>query len=112
MYEILFDGLLVLIVGLTVMAVWSRDLLKSVIFLSAASGSTALIFFLLNAPDIAITKAAVEAGVATAVFVVAIQKTSRFEKEGRRQETPSSHERGKKEMITGKPAQSHKEAAK
>ncbi|HJW97021.1 MAG TPA: hydrogenase subunit MbhD domain-containing protein [archaeon] len=89
MYELLFDILLVIILGLTAMAVWSRDLLKSVIFLSAASVSTALVFFLLNAPDIAITKAAVEAGVATAVFVVAIQKTARFEKD-------------KKEMIRGK----------
>src|SRR3990172_6209545 len=89
MYEILFDVLLVIILGFTAMAAWSRDLLKSVIFLSAASVSTAIVFFLMHAPDIAITKVAVEAGVATAVFVVTIQKTARFEK-------------GKNEMISGK----------
>jgi energy-converting hydrogenase B subunit D len=81
MYEILFDALLIMIVGLTAMAVYSKDLLKSVIFLSAGALSTALVFFLLNAPDIAITKAAIEAGLATAIFIVAIQKTDRFEKE-------------------------------
>ena len=81
MYEILFGALLAVVVGFTVMAVWSKDLLKSVIFLGVGSLSTAMVFFLLNAPDIAITKAAVEAGLTTAVFIVAIQKTARFERE-------------------------------
>ena len=81
MYELLFDALLVVIVGFTVMAVFSKDLLKAVIFLSVGALSTAMVFFLLNAPDIAITKAAIEAGLATAIFIVAIQKTDRFEKE-------------------------------
>ena len=81
MYEILFDVLLAAIVGFTAMAVYSKDLLKSVIFLSVGALCTALVFFLLNAPDIAITKAAIEAGLATAIFIVAIQKTDRFEKE-------------------------------
>jgi energy-converting hydrogenase B subunit D len=81
MYEILFDALLAAVVLFTGMAVWSKDLLKSVIFLSVSSICTATVFFLLNAPDIAITKAAVEAGLTTAVFIVAIQKTARFERE-------------------------------
>ena len=80
MYEILFDALLVAVVSFTAMAVFSKDLLKAVIFLGVGSLSTAMVFFLLNAPDIAITKAAVEAGLTTAIFIVAIQKTSRFEK--------------------------------
>ncbi len=84
MYEILFDVLLVAVVFFTGMAVISKDLLKSVIFLGVSSLSTAMVFFLLNAPDIAITKAAVEAGLTTAIFIVAIQKTARFEK-GRRE---------------------------
>jgi multicomponent Na+:H+ antiporter subunit A len=81
MYELLFDALLVVVVIFAGLAVWSKDLLKSVIFLSVGSLSTAMVFFLLNAPDIAITKAAVEAGLTTAVFIVAIQKTARFERE-------------------------------
>ena len=81
MYEILFDALLVAVILFAGMAVWSRDLLKSVIFLSVGALSTAMVFFLLNAPDIAITKAAVEAGLTTAVFIVVIQKTARFERE-------------------------------
>ena len=80
MYELLFDALLVAVVLFTGMAALSKDLLKSVIFLSTSSLCTALIFLLLNAPDIAITKAAVESGLTTAIFIVAIQKTARYEK--------------------------------
>jgi multicomponent Na+:H+ antiporter subunit A len=87
MYEILFDALLIAVVFFTGMAVWSKDLLKSVIFLSVSSMSTAMVFFLLNAPDIAITKAAVEAGLTTAIFIVAIQKTARFEGEKKHEES-------------------------
>jgi energy-converting hydrogenase B subunit D len=89
MYELLFDGLLVVVVGFSMMAVYSKDLIKSAVLLSAGSVATALVFFLLNAPDIAITKVAVEAGVATAIFIVAIQKTARFEKD-------------RKDMLDGK----------
>jgi energy-converting hydrogenase B subunit D len=80
MYEILFDALLTAVIFFTAMAVFSKDLLKSVIFLSVSSLCTAMAFFLLNAPDIAITKAAVEAGLTTAIFIVVIQKTARLEK--------------------------------
>ncbi len=81
MYEILFDALLVGVVSFAILAVHSKDLIKSVIFLSAAGVCTAAVFLILNAPDIAITKAAVEAGLSTVIFIVAIQKTERFEKE-------------------------------
>jgi energy-converting hydrogenase B subunit D len=80
MLWLLFDSLLAVAVLFAAMAVFSKDLLKSVIFLSLTSLCIAMLFFLLNAPDIAITKAAVEAGVATAIFLVVVQKTSRFEK--------------------------------
>jgi uncharacterized MnhB-related membrane protein len=80
MLWLLFDSLLAVAVLFAAMAVFSKDLLKSVIFLSLTSLCIAMLFFLLNAPYIAITKAAVEAGVATAIFLVVVQKTSRFEK--------------------------------
>jgi energy-converting hydrogenase B subunit D len=88
MLWLLFDSLLLAAVLFAAMAVFSKDLLKSVIFLSTTSLCMAMLFFLLNAPDIAITKAAVEAGVATAIFIVAIQKTSRFESDGASKKEP------------------------
>lgn len=61
------------------LAARSRDLLFSVIYLSVLSVSVALLFFLLQAPDIAITEAAVNAGIAALIYVTAIKKTRRQE---------------------------------
>ena len=101
MLEILFDGLLVAAVIFAAMAAYSRDLLKSVIFLSGTALCTATIFLLLNAPDIAITKAAVEAGVTTAIFIAVLQKTSRYEEKtgkdsGKKAAKPASGQEMKK----------------
>ena len=63
----------------SLLAVYSKDLLFSVIFLAAVSLNLALIFIILQAPDIAITEAAVNAGLTTLIYVIAIKKTRRRE---------------------------------
>lgn len=70
-------ALLVLLVGLGWYALGSRDLLHGVIALSALSLLSALLFYILQAPDVAITEAAVGAGVSTVVFVWALRATER-----------------------------------
>jgi len=62
-------------------ALLSKDLLHGTIALSATSVLSALLFFMLRAPDVAITEAAVGAGVSTIIFVWAIRETDR--KDGR-----------------------------
>ena len=69
--------ILVLIIGLALFSLVSRDLLHGVIALSAVSLISALPFYLLNAPDVAITEAAVGTGVTTVVFVGVIRHTKR-----------------------------------
>lgn len=69
--------LLILILGLAVYLLWTRDLLHGIIALSAISLLSALLFYLLNAPDVAITEAAVGAGVSTIVFIGIIRYTER-----------------------------------
>ncbi len=71
--------LLAVMVIFAFLAVRSKDLLFSVIFLSTLSVSIALAFFLLQAPDIAMTEAAVNTGIATLIYVTAIKKTRRDE---------------------------------
>ncbi|UCG95471.1 MAG: DUF4040 domain-containing protein [archaeon] len=66
---------------LFLLVVRERDLLRSVVYLAGASLSLTIIFLLLNAPDIAITQAAIEVILVTVIFVVAIEKTKRFEDE-------------------------------
>jgi uncharacterized MnhB-related membrane protein len=56
------------------------DLLSAVIIFSSYSLVMAIVWQQLNAPDIAITEAAVGAGITTMLFVAAISKTSRWEK--------------------------------
>ena len=69
--------ILVLIIVLAVFSLVSKDLLHGVIALSAVSLISALLFYLLNAPDVAITEAAVGTGVTTVVFVGVIRHTKR-----------------------------------
>ncbi len=72
--------LLMGIVAFAFFAVISKDLLYSVIFLAILSLMLSLSFLILQAPDIAITEAAIKAGLTTLIFVIAIQKTARMEK--------------------------------
>ena len=69
--------LLLLLLLLGILALESKDLLRSVIFLAVYSLLSALLFFYLHAPDVALTEAAVGAGVSTVIFTWAIRKTGR-----------------------------------
>lgn len=68
---------LILILVLAVYSLSSKDLLHGIIALSAISLISALLFYILNAPDVAITEAAVGAGVTTVVFLGVIRHTKR-----------------------------------
>jgi len=69
------------IVVSSLLAVVLRDLIKSVILLAIMSLLLSLEFYLLHAPDVAITEAAVGAGLTTAIYIIAISKTERWESE-------------------------------
>lgn len=69
--------LLLIILIASIYAVFSKDLLHGAISLSASSVVAALIFYMFHAPDVAITEAAVGAGVSTVIFVWAIKATDR-----------------------------------
>lgn len=60
-------------------AVYAKDLLVSVVALSINSLIVSVLFFLMKAPDVAITEAAIGAGLSTAIFVFAIKHTERKE---------------------------------
>jgi len=72
---------IVLMVATALLAVFARDLLAAVIIFSVYSLIMALMWQRLQAPDLALTEAAVGAGVTTVLFVVAIFKTRRREEE-------------------------------
>ena len=62
-------------------AVFSEKVLTSVIALGITGAFVALEFIILHAPDVAIAEAAVGAVLATAIFVIAVKKTTKKEDE-------------------------------
>jgi len=70
---------LISIIGSAFLALSFKDLLSSVISLGIMSLLLSLQFYLLEAPDVAIAEAAIGAGLTTAIYVITIRKTSRWE---------------------------------
>lgn len=58
----------------------TKDLLSAVIIFSAYSLMMSVLWLILKSPDVALTEAAVGAGVTTILFVAVISKTKRYEK--------------------------------
>lgn len=77
---LLQNFLLIVLIGAALLAIELKDLLYAVIILAGASVVLSITFYMLQAPDIAITEAAVNAGVATVLYIIAISKTQREEK--------------------------------
>ncbi len=72
--------LLILAAILAVLAVYLKDLLAASIATGFISLVASIIFLYLQAPDVAMTEAAIGAGITTVVFVIAVRKTERYEK--------------------------------
>jgi len=77
MIDLLNVILLLLLVATALTASLLRDLLGAVIAFSSYSLVMAVIWQRLQAPDLALTEAAVGAGITTVLFVVAIFKMQR-----------------------------------
>ena len=69
--------ILLLIISVAVVAI--KDLLHAVIVMAGADALLALIFFIIGAPDIAMTQVAVTSGLTTIIFIIAIGRTRRME---------------------------------
>lgn len=67
------------IIGAAIAAIEMKDLVSAVVSLGVVGLLLSLEFYLLHAPDVAITQASVGAALAVAIFLLAIGKTRRFE---------------------------------
>jgi uncharacterized MnhB-related membrane protein len=56
-----------------------RDLISAVIAAALVSLVAAILFYLLQAPDVAMAEAAIGAALTTAIFIIAIRRTKRYE---------------------------------
>ena len=71
--------LMVFLISTALAAVLLKDLLAAVIVFSAYSLMMALLWSQLRAPDLALTEAAVGAGVTTVLFIITLYRTVRKE---------------------------------
>lgn len=71
--------ILIFLVATALAAIMSRDLLSSVIIYSAYSFTITVTYSILRAVDVAMTEAAVGAGISSILFVAALCRTKRRE---------------------------------
>jgi uncharacterized MnhB-related membrane protein len=78
-YLILILFLLVLIISSAIYAVVQRDLLYAVIATGVISLVLTAVFYILQAPDVALTEAAIGVALTTIIFIITIRNTVRYE---------------------------------
>ena len=76
---VLIPLLALIIIGAALFAVRQKDLLLAVIGTSIVSLILSVLFFLLQAPDVALTEAAIGVALTTIIFIITIKKTTRYE---------------------------------
>ena len=75
----IFETLLLLSIILAIYSIETKDMLKSILILGGLDIVVAALFYLMAAPDIAITQIAVTAGIGTFVLIVAVNRCGRNE---------------------------------
>ncbi len=85
-YFILLAVLFVLIIAAAVYAVRLKDLLYATLATGIISLILSVLFFLLQAPDVALTEAAIGVALTTIIFVITVRNTVRMEEEGQSKE--------------------------
>lgn len=76
-YKALEIFISILLVFTGVMMVFSKDIIKTIIFLSILSMITAVAFVLLKAPDVAITEIVIGSGLITFLFLFTIKASKK-----------------------------------
>ncbi len=81
LFAITIVVLAVILLGVAVYAVMQKDLLFATIATGIISLILSVMFFLMQAPDVALTEAAIGIALTTIIFVITIRNTSRREDE-------------------------------
>ncbi len=87
---ILIIVLLVLMIAAAIYAVVQKDLLYAVIATGIISLVLSILFYLLQAPDVALTEATIGVALTTIIFVITIRNTERMEVEADKEENIKS----------------------
>ncbi len=79
MIDVAVGFLIFVMIALGIYAAETKDLMYATAAAMGISLVVSLLFYILQAPDVAMAEAAIGAGLSTAVFVIAIKKTERYE---------------------------------
>lgn len=71
--------LMILTIGAAIYAVVSKNLLYAVVSTGLISLGLSLFFFVLQAPDVALTEAAIGVALTTIIFIITIRNTTQYE---------------------------------
>ena len=82
--------LLICLIVCAVSVAFTKDLLTSIVIFMSYSLIMCIIWILLQSPDLAITEAAVGAGVTSILFFITLKKTRAIRKEGRDEQDEGS----------------------
>ncbi|MFP4077558.1 MAG: hydrogenase subunit MbhD domain-containing protein [Bacillota bacterium] len=78
---IILNALLILFLIVCAIAVErTKDLLSAVIIFSAYSLMMSVLWLILKTPDVALTEAAIGAGITSILFIAVISRTERYER--------------------------------
>jgi uncharacterized MnhB-related membrane protein len=80
-YFVFIVVLFLLLIAAAIYAVRQKDLLYAVIATGIISLILSVLFYLLQAPDVALTEAAIGVALTTIVFIITIRNTVRMEDE-------------------------------
>jgi len=81
---IIISVLSILLIGSGIFAIVTKNLLHAVIATGVISLALSVLFFLLHAPDVALTEAAIGVALTTIIFIIAIRNTTEKEDDGKR----------------------------
>ncbi|WP_331773881.1 Na(+)/H(+) antiporter subunit B [Sulfurospirillum sp. 1612] len=82
MIGILITFVFLSIISVALYAILSQDITQSVMLFMAVGLGCVVLFFIFQAPDVALTEAVIGTGLSTAVLLLGIRHTSTNEQEG------------------------------
>jgi uncharacterized MnhB-related membrane protein len=79
--SIFLIAMVVVLIAAAIYAVYQKDLLYAVLATGVISLILSIFFYVLQAPDVALTEAAIGIALTTIVFIITLRNTSRYEEE-------------------------------
>jgi len=79
--SIFLIAMVVVLIAAAIYAVYQKDLLYAVLATGVISLILSIFFYVLQAPDVALTEAAIGIALTTIVFIITLRNTSRYEDE-------------------------------